>query len=182
VFNGHDYRQGFEVESVAVVGARGGPTKQLDLGCVDPCVSALPSWAPDGQHLVFTRVVGPFSNDNATSAVPWSARPDGSDLRRISPPGVDDIYEDANARFSPDGSYIVFVRLSVELERAAIFRMKPDGTDAGQLTPWDLTCPTIRRPRAPHARPGHVRDLWTQSDAGWRDAANCDCSGELHVR
>ena len=67
----------------------------------------------DADRINFTRVMGPFDlvNDSARSAVLWTATLDGTDLQRLSEPGIDGVYEDYFARYSPDGSYIVFTRV-----------------------------------------------------------------------
>jgi Tol biopolymer transport system component len=158
VFNRHDFRQsGEDIETVGFVRASGGHVTTLDLGCVDPCVSNdLPSWTPDGRRIVFTRVVGPFPEGMATSAVLYTARPDGSDLRRLSPPGTDGVFEDIHARFAPGGSYLVFDRVRASDDHAAVFRMRPDGTDVRQLTPWELNADL---PDVSPARSGPTKDL-----------------------
>jgi Tol biopolymer transport system component len=126
---------------IGVVGVNGGPVRLLTMGCVDPCAGGdQPSWTPDGNRLVFTLVVGPVGppNDSAASAVLYSANLDGADVRRLSETGIDGVFEDYHARFSPDGSYLTFVRVRNADMRSAVFRMRPDGTDVRQLTPWDL--------------------------------------------
>ena len=57
-------------------------------------------------------MIGPFDlvNDSAHSAVLQTSTLDGSDPERLSEPGIDGVYEDYFARYSPDGSYIVFTR------------------------------------------------------------------------
>jgi hypothetical protein len=47
----------------------------------------IPGWTPDGRHITFSRVVGPFVNGNAASAVLYTAELDGSHIRRLSEPG-----------------------------------------------------------------------------------------------
>ena len=123
-----------------VAAADGSGEHVLDLGCVDPCaLDSAPSWSPGGRRVVFTRIVGPFDqlNGSAASAVLWSARLDGSDLRRLSEPGIDGAYEDYRARFAP-GGYVIFLRTRNSDGHMAVFRMGPDGTQVRQLTPWEL--------------------------------------------
>ena len=145
--------------SIAIVSAAGGPVTTIDLGCVDPCaIDYTPSWTPDGRRIVFTRVVGPFDlpNESAHSAVLWTANLDGSDVRRFSEPGIDGRFEDGHVRFSPDGGYVVFERLRNRDLHVAVFRMKSDGTDVRQLTPWALHA---EMPDLSPAVKGPTRDL-----------------------
>jgi len=126
---------------IVIIGADGQNERVVDLGCVDPCADDIaPTWSPGGARLLFTRVVGPFDlpNDSAHSAVLWSALPDGSGVQRVSEPGIDGVYEDYYARYSPDGSYIVFTRIRNDPFNSAIFRMNADGTDVRRLTPWRI--------------------------------------------
>lgn len=130
---------------LVTVGADGSDEQVVDVGCSAPCDFVLtPTWSPDGSRLVFTLVYGPYdqAGDSATSAVLWSARTDGSDLQRLSPPGIDGHYEDYRARYSPDGSYLVFLRIDNAARQSAVFRMDADGTGVRQLTPWDLRADT----------------------------------------
>ena len=146
-------------ESIAIVAASGGPIMTIDLGCVDPCaVDDMPNWTPDGQRIVFTRVVGPFDlvNESAHSAVLWTANLDGSDVHRFSEPGIDGRFEDGHARFSPDGGYVVFERLRNRDLHVAIFRMQSDGTNVRQLTRWALHA---EMPDLSPAMNGPTRDL-----------------------
>jgi Tol biopolymer transport system component len=129
---------GFEV---MLIDERGQDEHVVDLGCADPCdVDVAPSWTSDGQRIVFTRIVGPFDqvNDSARSAVLHTANPDGTDVQRLSEPGIDGAYEDYHARFAPDGSYLTFVRIRNADIKAAVFRMDADGSHIRQLTPWEL--------------------------------------------
>jgi Tol biopolymer transport system component len=126
---------------IALVDADGQHERVIDLGCADPCADDVaPSWTHDGRRVVFSRIVGPFDlvNESAHSAVLHTANGDGTDVRRLSEPGIDGVYEDYHASFSADGSFLTFVRVRNADIRSAIFRMDADGTDVGQLTPWEL--------------------------------------------
>jgi TolB protein len=130
---------------VMVVNANGSRQRTVDLGCVDPCDSdQIPNWTPDGEHLTFTRVVGPFDlpNDSARSAVLWVANLDGSHVRRLSQPGIDGVYEDYRARFLPDGRTITFIRVRNEPFNSAVFTMDVKTRRVRQLTPWELDADT----------------------------------------
>ena len=132
---------GEETTEIRLVGADGGDDRQVDLGCSAPCaVDLAPTWLPTGDRLYFTRVIGPFDqpNESARSAVLWSVLADGSDLQRISEPGIDGTYEDYYARYSPDGGFIVFTRIRNEPFDSAMFRMNTDGSEVRRLTPWRL--------------------------------------------
>jgi Tol biopolymer transport system component len=126
---------------IIIVGADGRGEHVVDLGCVDPCaLDAAPGWTPDGRRITFTPVIGPFDqvNDSARSAVLHTANLDGSGVRRLSEPGIDGAFEDYRARFAPGGKYLIFVRVRNRDIKAAVFRMRPDGTHVRRLTPWRL--------------------------------------------
>lgn len=130
-----------ETSQIALMRANGGNVHSLDLGCVDPCVADdTPTWTPAGDRIAFTPVIGPFdqANGSARSAVLYTARINGSNARRLSQPGIDGRLEDYRARFSPDGSYLVFLRVRNADLHVAIFRMDADGSDVRRLTPWGL--------------------------------------------
>lgn len=126
---------------IVVMRADGGGQRVLDTGCTAPCeLDVSPAWAPDGHQVVFTRVIGPFDKpgESATSAVLWIAAEDGRGARRLSQPGIDGTYEDYQAHWAPDGTYIQFLRIRNEPSNSAVFRMRPNGTGVRQLTPWEL--------------------------------------------
>jgi Tol biopolymer transport system component len=126
------------ISHLMVVGIHGRGLHEVDV-CDDPCIGAnQPTWGPDGHHLYFTRVDGPIDSDgNAVSARLWRTDLQGQHVVPVSDPNVDGRFEDAWAQFAPAG-YIVFVRLSLARDDAAVFRMRPDGTHACRLTPWNL--------------------------------------------
>jgi Tol biopolymer transport system component len=124
-----------------LVGADGQNEQTLDLGCVDPCaLDAAPTWFGTSDLIAFTPVIGPFDgpNESARSAVLQTALLDGSDMHRLSEPGIDGTFEDYYARLSLDGTYIVFTRVRNDPLAVAAFRMDVDGSDVQRLTPWGL--------------------------------------------
>jgi Tol biopolymer transport system component len=124
-----------------MVGADGRGAHVIPVRCVKPCAGVeVPSWAPGGRHITFTRVIGPFDrvNHSARSAVLYIARPDGSRMRRLSPRGIDGAYEDYHSRFDASGKHLVFIRVRNRDVKSAVFRMRADGSDVQQLTPWRL--------------------------------------------
>ncbi len=143
---------------VGLVGADGHGGRVLSLPCAGRCAGiATPTWTPDGRHVVFTRVLGPFDavNNSARSAVLWKSNLDGSHLVRLSEPGIDGAFEDYNATFAPDG-YIVFIRVRNADIKSAAFRMNADGSNVRRLTPWSLDADTLS---VSPARTGPSEDL-----------------------
>lgn len=121
-----------------IVDADGRNDHVLNLRCTDPCaVDVSPTWLSNGR-IAFTRVLAPFvgPNGSATSAVLFTARPDGSDVRRLSAAGIDGAYEDGYAHLSANGHYVVFARNRVADAAGALLRMNLDGTHVRQLTPF----------------------------------------------
>ncbi len=112
----------------------------LDVGCVDPCGAvAGPTWLSN-ERLAFVLVMGPFDPDtgNATSAVLWSARLDGTGLHRVSPRAVEGVYEDNYLHVGRDHSYLTFRRTRLSDGGAALFRMSTGRSHLQQLTPWSI--------------------------------------------
>ena len=145
---------------VGLVGVDGRGERVLDLGCTDPCASDnIPNWTPDGRHVTWTRVVGPFDpvTEDAQSAVLWIADLHGRHVRRLSPPGVDPAYEETDAEFAP-GGYLILLRLArIDGEiKSAILRRDLDGRHERQLTPWSVDADL---PDPSPARWGPTRDL-----------------------
>lgn len=129
-----------ENATIHLVRPNGGHDHAVDVGCVDPCVAAAsPTWLSNNR-LAFSLVSGPFDDatGNAASAVLWSARVDGTDVRRLSEPGIDGVYEDSYVHVSRDRSFLTFMRRSNADGTSALFRMAPDGSHVRQLTPWDI--------------------------------------------
>jgi TolB protein len=124
---------------IMVVGIRGRGAHEVEVGCVDPCFSANnPTWTPDGRHLLFQKAIGPIdSNGNAASALLWKTDLHGKHVVLVSNPALAGAYEDYDAQFAAAG-YVVFGRLNLRRDQAAIFRMRADGSHACRLTPWAL--------------------------------------------
>jgi Tol biopolymer transport system component len=144
---------------VGMVGATGRGEHIVPLPCASPCTGVLnPSWTADGRRIVFDRAIGPFDGDNgaAHSDVLYSARPDGSGMRRLSPRGIDGVYEDTHARFAASGKYLIFARNRNRDSHVAVFRMRPDGSQVRRLTPWRLDADVADLSLAAH---GPTKDL-----------------------
>ncbi len=139
---------------VRLVRSGGGPMLLLGLGCVDPCIGdSRPTWlGPD--RIAFTRYTEspdlPFGYDG----VLWSVRVrDGAvagALSRVSPVDGDGLWEDLQARPTPDGRHLVFMRFSTETGDGAAFRMDREARHVQQLTPWELQADL------PHPSPARV--------------------------
>lgn len=121
-----------------VVRTDGRHEHQIDLGCVDPCAGTnTPSWTPDGHHLLYDRVSGPFNEaGDAASALLWKADLDGRHNARFSAAGLDLSTEETDPSFAPAGYLIVLHGPSTG--HSAIFRLRADGTHPRRLTPWSL--------------------------------------------
>jgi TolB protein len=141
-----DRHKGGDTARITLVRANGKGERSLDLGCVAPCVADnTPTWLPGGARIAFSPVIGPFDqpHHSARSAVLYTALRNGSDIRRLSQSGIDGRFEDYRARYSPNGSYIVFNRVSNARPGVAVFRMNADGTGVRRLTPWRLGADVI---------------------------------------
>jgi TolB protein len=91
-----------------------------------------PAWSPDGSRLVFSR-------RTARGADLFSARPDGSGLRRLTRTSA----VEAEPDWSPDGRLIAFVRAS-RGGGSHVYVMRPDGRGVRRVTsgPLEDTSPT----------------------------------------
>lgn len=133
------------------VRADGTGERLLDLHCTDPCVGTnTPSWMPDGQHILYDRVSGPFdSTGDAASASLWKSNLYGGRQVPFSDPALDPTTEETDPTFTPDG-HVIVVRGLRDL-RTAVWRLNADGTHPHQLTPYSINADL---PQASPARSG----------------------------
>ncbi|MCY1138341.1 hypothetical protein OWR29_10060 [Actinoplanes sp. Pm04-4] len=151
-------RDSGDFADLRIVDVTGRNDHSVDTGCHDPCQDDLePGWLPDGR-IYFTRVIGPFDqpNGSARSAVLHTARPDGTGVRRLSPPGPDGLIEDYHASTVPGAGYLVYGRLRNEDFATALFRMDLPSRRVRQLTSWSV--PAESADLSP-ARRGPTKDL-----------------------
>jgi hypothetical protein len=90
------------------VGEAGRDDRAIDLGCVNPCTAtASPTWLSN-KRIAFTRVSGPNdpTTGNAASVALYTARIDGGQVRRLSEPSADGVFEDAYLRVAPRHRYL----------------------------------------------------------------------------
>jgi Tol biopolymer transport system component len=93
-------------------------------------------WSPDASRFICATDVGSGNPDPADNGLYTVRSSDGSGLERVTvtPEG----YDDTNPVYSPDGSRILFSRLS-DSEPSALLAVNPDGTDLLQLSPGGLS-------------------------------------------
>ncbi len=116
----------------------GGPTTVVPLPCRGGCIGYDKGTWLSGKRIAFTKYVSGDQYKNGYAGILYTARLDGTGLRRLSPAGRDGVYEEMYARLSPDHSFFVFARERIRDGDAAVFRMAPDGTGVRRLTPWSL--------------------------------------------
>ena len=92
----------------------------------------MPTWSPDGEHLVFV-----MANEEGGSGGIYTARPDGTDLELVlEPQGTDWDWQIQQVLWSPDGSEILAVT------KKQLYLVQPDG---GGLRTIELdTIPHLR--------------------------------------
>jgi Tol biopolymer transport system component len=93
-------------------------------------VAVKQDWAPDGQHLVFTK--NGIGHPPGISANIATIRPDGTNLRFLTHYEGGDVQALVGS-YSPDGRWIVF-RLE-DHGRFGLYKMRPDGSDMKAILP-----------------------------------------------
>ena len=126
-----------------------------------------PTWSPDGTHILFER-------DDSSGDYPYGylvlAKADGSAQTRLTDGAPSDGYAyavDAHARWSPDGSRIVFERQEITDGYTAattdLWMVAPDGSNLVRLT----NTPTVQDQYAEWRDDGAVL-VWSGCRAGCR--------------
>ena len=94
-----------------------------------------PSWSPDGQQIVYTKVNHDAAQDKVTDSSIFIVNADGSGLHELALPS-ETPWGDPD--WSPDGTRIVFgsypIREGFAGGNAEVYSARPDGTDLQQLT------------------------------------------------
>ena len=154
-----------ESETIHLVRPDGRDDHLVDIGCVEPCLAvASPTWLSN-HRIAFTRV---SQSGDTTSVALYTSRIDGSDVHRLSEPGIDGVYEEAYLRVAPDQRYLTFLRRRTADGSSALFRMAPDGSHLHQLTPYDLGIDINDLSTARH---GPTKDLLVFDSGGRGDPA-----------
>jgi len=120
-----------QTDQVFVMNASGqGVTQLTSCPTAHPdCFSDYAAWSPDGTRLLFSHGDGFDADGNAINEQIWVMNANGSNAHAITT-GPDP--KDQVADWSPDGSRIVFT--SGTVGNGGIWTIRPDGTDARQLT------------------------------------------------
>jgi Tol biopolymer transport system component len=92
-----------------------------------------PSFSPDGSLIAYEREIAD-GNDGV-----WLMHADGTAVRRVTRSPFSRGF-DTDPNFSPDGKSITFVRIKLDEDLQALFRVCLDGKGLHQLTPysWDV--------------------------------------------
>jgi len=93
-----------------------------------------PSWSPDGQQIVYHKVIHDAAQDRVVDSNIFIVNADGSGLHELALP---DGTPWGDADWSPDGSRIVFGSYPIRVlanAKSEVYSVRPDGTDLQQLT------------------------------------------------
>jgi Tol biopolymer transport system component len=158
-----------QTSTLRLVHPDGTGAHDIPLPCTDPCIgiSGGPTWLTN-HRIAYVVVNGPIGADgNAASVAVFTARPDGSDVRRFSPKADEGRFEYSHLRLSPDRSYVTFRRGDLAVGRSALFRADPDGRHPHQLTSYALDADVNDLSKA---RRGPTKDLLVFESFGRGDA------------
>jgi TolB protein len=116
-----------------------GTSRQI-FDCEWPCLGDdEPAYAPDGRRMAFVRYQGPFTEDWVpVDCALWIGDLTTRELVRVTDdPDCDRPYF---PRWSPDGSRLTYHRERPTADgfEAAVFTIRPDGTEEKRITPWSL--------------------------------------------
>jgi Tol biopolymer transport system component len=172
-----------------------GSDNHIIVGCADNSCNGpvdSPTWLSNNR-IIYSQY-GPI--DNTTGVPAWkalyTARIDGTHIRRFSDPSIDGVYEDSQAHLSRDHRYVTFQRADKGGDNAALFRVGLDGhSDLRQLTPkLNMVASDLST-----ARRGPAKDLIVfdspgrgNPDASFVDIATvpatctslADCTSKIH--
>ncbi len=115
--------------SIVIAAADGTRPRKLT-STPDPTKSAdsEPSFAPDGSRLVFTRITNGKSDTVPGTIEVWMVNTDGTDLHRLTAT----LRESESARWSSDGSHLLFTGTQTVTRPLGLWTIGADGTG---LTP-----------------------------------------------
>jgi hypothetical protein len=136
VFSRHQSDPG----ALHLVRSNGTDDHAVNVGCTGDCLEvSTPTWLSN-TRLAFTIVRGPVDEQTgfAAAAALYTARIDGTDIRRWSALGIDGKSEENGLRLSADGRYVTLRVGRLSDGQTALFRAAPDGSHRQQLTPWAL--------------------------------------------
>ena len=129
---------------IFLVNIDGSGLHEIDVGgCTTPCVDEEVEgdpWSPDGHWLAFERALIDEAGNVANVGL-WIMTSDGANAHQITQQNVRNIAQDVRPTWSPDGTWLAFSRADLTMEPVepmAIFMVRMDGSDARQVTPWDL--------------------------------------------
>lgn len=105
--------------------ADGSGVQRVTSGADDDCPG---SYSPDGKQIVFLRT---FFDSGAQWL--FTARTDGSDLRKITPDALNQVLISDCGSWSPQANEILFAARPVAGRRGAIFAVHSDGTGLRQI-------------------------------------------------
>lgn len=107
-------------------------SERVQVSPADWLVGVKTDWSPDGGRMVFSDFRAPAPDDPVNV---WTVAPDGSDPLQLTHYTDPSITAYAGS-FSPDGEWIVYRVDRNDVNLHAIYRIRPDGSDAHRITPW----------------------------------------------